>query len=142
MRRRLLARLREKWSRRHPVSEFDEELQFHLEREIENHRSRGLSANEARRAALRDFGGLTQAREQVREVHASVLEPLWRDTRHAARALRATPTFTGMALAILSLSVGVAIAAFSLADAVLIRPLPFPDANRLVVLRELTQTEP
>jgi putative ABC transport system permease protein len=124
------------------VSEFDEELRFHLDGEIEAHRSRGLSLEDARQAALRDFGGVTQAREQVRDVHASMFEPLWRDTRHAARALRATPAFTIVAIGILSLSVGAAIAAFPIVDAVLIRPLPFPEANRLVAVREAPKSEP
>jgi putative ABC transport system permease protein len=124
------------------LSEFDEELQFHLEREMETHVARGRSPDEARRAALRDFGGVTQAREQVREVRAWGFEPLWRDTRQAARALRATPGFTSVAVAILSLSVGAAIAAFSIVDAVLIRRLPFPDADRLIAVREAPRTDP
>ncbi len=139
---RVIARLRGLVSRRAAVSELDEELQFHLAHEIDANLARGLPATEARRIALRDLGGLVQARESVREVRALPFDALWRDVRHAVRALRATPTFTMVALAVLALSVGASVAAFSIVDAVILRRLPFDRPDRLVAVREASRHQP
>ena len=80
-------------------AEVDEELRFHVEQEIEAHVARGVPPAEARRMALRDLGGLTATTQAVREVRAIVVDLLWRDTVYAVRSLRATPSFTLVALA-------------------------------------------
>jgi predicted permease len=131
---RLFATLRGLLGRRRIEGEIVEELRDHLEREIEAHRSRGVSAEEARRLALRDLGGLTQTIEYTRAVRATWLDTLWRDVKYAARVLRRSPRFTVTALTLLVLGIGSTTAIFSIAHAVLVRPLPYPDAERLVFL--------
>jgi putative ABC transport system permease protein len=133
---RLLAFFRGMSRRRQIEAELDEEIRDHLERQITANVARGLSTAEARRAALRDLGGITQTIEAVREVRATSLETLWRDVRFALRALRRSPRFTATALILLMVGIGTATAIFSVAQAVLVRPLPYPDPNRLVYLVE------
>ncbi len=134
---RLVAYLRGIAGRRRIGAEVDDELQFHIEQEIEAHVRRGVSPAEARRMALRDLGGLTQVTQAVREVRPIWLDLLWRDARHAVRSLRRTPAFTGVALAVLTLSIGATTAIFSVVDAVILRGLPFPESDRLVAVGEL-----
>ena len=133
---RLLAMLCGLLSRRRIEGEIDEELRDHLEREIEAHRSRGVSAEEARRLALRDLGGLTQTIESTRAVRATWLDTVWRDVGYAARVLRRSPRFTVTALTLLVLGIGSTTAIVSTAYTVLVRPLPYADADRLVFLAE------
>ena len=123
--------------RRRIDAEVDDELLFHIEQEIEAHISRGVSPTEARRMALRDLGGLTQVAQAVREVRTIWLDLLWRDARHAVRSLLRTPTFTSVALVVLTLSIGATTAIFSVVDAVILRGLPFSDSDRLVAVGEL-----
>ena len=113
-----------------------EELQDHLEREIEAHRRRGIPPEEARRLALRDLGGLTQAIESTRDVRATWVDTFWRDLTYGARLLRRSPRFTVTALTVLVLGIGSTTAMFSIAYAVLVRPLPYADPERLVFLAE------
>ena len=131
---RLFAMLRGLLRRREIEGEIAEELRDHLEREIEAHRSRGASPEEARRLALRDLGGLTQTIESTRDVRAIWLDTVWRDVKYAARVLRRSPRFTVTALTLLVLGIGSTTAIFSITHAVLVRPLPYPDAERLVFL--------
>ena len=91
---RLVTQLRGLLRRSRAATELDEELQFHLEHEIEANVARGMSAGEARRVALRDLGGLMQTREAVRNVRSLWIESVWRDGRHAVRALIAAPSFS------------------------------------------------
>jgi len=133
---RLLATVRGLLGRRRIEDEIDEELRDHLEREIEAHRSRGLSVEEARRLALRDLGGLTQTIESTRAVRATWLDTVWRDVAYAARVLRRSPRFTVTALTLLVLGIGSTTAIVSIAYAVLVHPLPYADADRLVFLAE------
>ena len=133
---RLFASLRGLLRRRQIEGEIAEELRDHLEREIEAHRSRGVPPEEARRLALRDLGGLTQTMESTRDVRATWLDSVWRDVRYAARVLRRSPRFTVTALTLLVLGIGSTTAILSIAYAVLVRPLPYPDADRLVFLAE------
>jgi predicted permease len=131
---RLIATLRGLLRRRQIDDEITEELRDHLEHEIELHRSRGLSPEEARRLALRDLGGLTQTIESTRDVRAIWLDTVWRDVRYGVRMLRRSPRFTVTALTLLVLAIGSTTAIYSIAYAVLVRPLPYPDAGRLVFL--------
>src|SRR4051794_41107858 len=131
---RWLATLSGLAARRRIENEIREELTDHVERQIELHRARGLGAEEARRLALRELGGLTHTIETTREVRMTWLDSLWRDARYAARVLRRTPRFTATALTLLVLAIGSTTAIYSIAYSVLLRPLPFPDADRLVFL--------
>jgi predicted permease len=117
--------------------EADEELQFHLQHEIDAHVARGAAPAEARRAALASLGGMAQTRESIRDVRSVWLDAVWRDVRHAIRSLGATPAFTIVALMVLTLSIGASTAIFSVVDAVILRGLPFRDADRLVAVGEL-----
>jgi predicted permease len=133
---RLVASLRGLLRRRQIEAEIAEELRDHLEREMEAHRSRGVSPEEARRLALRDLGGLTQTMEATRDVRATWLDGVWRDVSYAARVLRRSPRFTVTALTLLVVGIGSTTAIVSIAYAVLVRPLPYPDAGQLVFLSE------
>jgi predicted permease len=133
---RFIASLRGLLVRRRIDAEILEELQDHLEREIEAHRLRGVPPEEARRLALRDLGGLTQTLESTREVRATWLDTFWRDLHYGARLLRRSPRFTLTALTVLVLGIGSTTAIFSVAYAVLVRPLPYAEAERLVFVAE------
>ena len=133
---RLVASLRGLIARRRIDGEILEELQDHLEREIEAYCLRGFPPEEARRLALRDLGGLTQTIESTRDVRSTSLDTIWRDLKYGARLLRRSPRFTLTALTVLVLGIGSTTAIFSVAYAVLVRPLPYVDAERLVFLSE------
>src|SRR6476619_4566305 len=128
---RLLIRLRGLLRRSRAAAEFDEELQFHIEQEIAANVARGMPASDARRIALRDLGGATQTREAVLDVRSFWVDGLWRDIRHATRALISTPSFSVVVIVVLMLSVGASTSVFSIGDAVLLRPLPYAHPDRL-----------
>ncbi len=116
-------------------AELDEELRAHIDLAIAENIERGLSAEEARTTALRDFGGITQTREAYRiQRGLPWLEQIVRDVRFAARQLRKSPGFTLTAILTLTLGLGANIAIFSLLNALLLRPLPVPHADQLAVL--------
>jgi putative ABC transport system permease protein len=119
-------------------AEAGEELQFHLDCKIEANVARGMPYAEAERTALRDLGGLTQTRERIRAVRTIGVSDLGRDVRYGRRALAGSPRFTVVALLTIVLMVGGITTIFSLVHAVLLRPLPYPNANRLVIV-ESTQ---
>ena len=139
---RFVARLRGLVRRRAAASELDEELQFHVSNEIDANVARGMSAREARRVALRDLGGLVQTTEAARDVRTLWVEAVWRDARHALRALRHSPSFTLVAISVLTMSVGVCVAVLSVVDAVILRELPFDEPSRLVAVGEQEQNDP
>jgi predicted permease len=115
--------------------ELDEELQFHLDRHIEEQIANGLAPQDARLAALRAIGGLSLRKEECRDMRrVSLIENLIRDVRYGARTLRGSPAFTAVAILSLALGIGATSAIFSAADALLLRPLPVPRANQVVTI--------
>ncbi|MGH9815302.1 MAG: ABC transporter permease, partial [Candidatus Acidiferrales bacterium] len=113
----------------------DAELQFHVERCIEELRGEGMSEAEARRRALVELGGVQQVKEEVRAMRGGVwLETLWQDVRYGARSLRRNPAFAAVAVLTLALGIGANTAVFSLLDTVLLKQLPVRDPEQLVLL--------
>jgi predicted permease len=117
-------------------AETDEELRVHLDMAAEEYRLRGMSDEDARRKALRDFGGVTQVRETVR-VREGVLwvENLRRDVLYALRQIQRAPGFAAVVISTLALGIGANTAVFSIVDAVMLRPLPYAHPERLVEVR-------
>src|SRR6185436_13296801 len=113
----------------------DDEISGHLAEATEEYVRRGLSLEEARRAARRSFGGVTQAMKVYRQVRSFMwLEDVWRDSRHGLRTLRKSPAFTAAAAATLALAIGANTAMFSVLNAVLLRPLPYRASEQLAML--------
>jgi putative ABC transport system permease protein len=136
---RLLALLR----RRRLDADLGEELAFHLDMRAEEIEGAGVERAEAERAARRQFGNVTTIREQMRDLWGfPSAEALWRDIRYGARVLARAPTFTIVAVLTIALGVGANSAVFSVADAVLLRPLPFTHADRLVRVYSIVNGSP
>jgi putative ABC transport system permease protein len=123
--------------------ELDEELLAHIELATEENRKRGMSKEEARTTALRSFGGVTQTRERYRaERGFPFLDSLAKDGRYALRQLHKSPGFTLTAVLTLAVGIGGVTAAFSVFEAVLLRPLPFKNSSELVTLHESVREDP
>lgn len=122
------------WSRRRN-DDLREELESHLQMATNERVSRGMPADEAAAAARREFGNLGQVGEVTRSMWGwSQLEDLGRELLHTVRALRQNPGFTVTAILILGLAIGMTTAVFGVFDAVIRRPLPVRDQDRVVVL--------
>jgi predicted permease len=125
---------------------FDREMQTefdaHLDLLTEANVRRGMSAQEARRAARREFGGLEQAKEAYRDqVGLRSLAAFARDMRLGARALRTSPMFTISVVFTLALGLGVFTAIFSIAESILWKPFPYPQSERLVTIYAKSATK-
>jgi putative ABC transport system permease protein len=124
-------------------AELREELQFHLGQEAEQRQDDGLIQGEARWAARRELGNFALVQENTRAAWGwTRLEQFARDVDYGLRQVRGNPLFSGIAIATLALGIGGITAIFSACDAVLIRPLPYADADRLVMIwDEMAKTD-
>ncbi|MGA7245766.1 MAG: permease prefix domain 1-containing protein, partial [Terracidiphilus sp.] len=124
-------------SPRNPVPEdaVDQEIGFHIAELTDAYVAQGMSPEEARRRAMLEFGGREQVKQQVREVHISAfLESVLFNLKAAVRFLRKSPSFSIVVILTLALGIGANSAVFSAIDAIILRPLPFPDGNQMVAL--------
>ena len=123
--------------RRLAATQLNEELRFHMEQQVAENRAAGMSEEEARLAALRVFGNPDLVREKTGATwNWNGLDQLLRDLRIGARTLSRTPGFAVVAILITALGIGASVALFTVVRGVLLRPLPFPDSDRLVTLYE------
>ena len=123
--------------RRRRDAELDEEIAFHLRAETEARAARGESPDAAARRARQAFGNVTTVKEVTRDMWGYMwLERLLQDVQYALRMLRRSPGFAVAALATLGLGIGATTAVFSVVYGVLLRPLPYPNPNRIVRLSE------
>jgi putative ABC transport system permease protein len=117
----------------------DDELSFHVERQVAENVAAGMSVVEARLAALRVFGNPALLREQARATWSwNWLELLLRDVRHGARTLARPPGFAAIAILVMALGIGANVALFTVVRSVLLKPLPFQEPEQLVALYENT----
>lgn len=120
--------------------ELDEELRGFVDELAARHRAAGMTPDAARRAALLEVGGVEQVKERVRDVRVGAwLETTWRDLRYGGRALLRSPGFALVVVLTLALGIGANVTIFSVMRAVLWKPLPYPEPDRLVVVEAETK---
>lgn len=124
--------------------ELDQEVRFHLEKQMAQHVAAGKSPEEARRGALIELGGLEQTKEAVRDQRGfPFAEGMLQDVRFGLRMLRKSPAFTGIAVAALALGIGFSSIIFSIFYNGVLRPFPYRDASRLTAISIYdTQAQP
>jgi len=118
------------------AADLDEEMSFHREQAEKDLIANGMSPQEARFAAGREFGNATLLKEQSHEVVGFSVETVAQDLKFALRQLRKNPGFTATAVLILALGMGASVAIFAFVDAALIKPLPYPNPTRLLDVTE------
>ncbi len=124
------------FAKRRVEAELDDELRFHLEMEVREHKRTGLSPAEARRRAMVTFGGVERYKEEVRDVRgARVADDLMQDVRVAVRSLTKQPAFLAAVLTTLAVGIGGSVAIYAVLDATVFAALPYPEADRLVTGR-------
>src|SRR6476661_9754612 len=139
----LRLRLRSLLQRERVDQELDEELRYHLERDIEERVLAGMDPDDARRVARRMAAGHVQRKEECRDMRGvNVFDNLIQDSRFAVRQLRKALGFTCAAILTLALGIGSSVAIFAFVDAALIRPLPYLQPSRLVGVYETVKLFP
>ena len=122
--------------------ELDEEMRFHLERDIQQNIENGMTPEDARYAALRAFGGVDQSKEECRSARGvGLIDNIVRDITFSMRVLLKNYAFTIVVVLTLALGIGANTAIFSFANGILLRPLPYPESDRLAVLDEVALKE-
>jgi predicted permease len=121
--------------RRRMYGELSEEIRAHIAERIDELVADGLTKEDAAPQARREFGNVTLTEERAREVWQwPTLESLWMDIRHAMRQLRRNPGFTLVVILTLALGIGINTAMFTVVNGVLLRPMPFPNPHRLLLV--------
>ncbi|HET9837719.1 MAG TPA: ABC transporter permease [Candidatus Angelobacter sp.] len=123
--------------RKREAARLKAELEFHLEQQIAENVSQGMPPEEARAAALRLFGNPTVLRDEAHSWWSwNWLEGLWRDVRYGLRTLLRTPSFSVTAVLVMALGIGASTSLFTIVRSVLLKPLPFRDPDKLVMVYE------
>ncbi len=133
----LAMRIRMLFLRGRASGQLDDELKFHLDQQIAENVADGMSPEEARRAALRAFGNPTALRDEARSNWSwDWLEKLARDVRYGTRTLARSPGFAFTTILVMALAIGATTSLFTIVRAVLLKPLPFRDSDKLVMVYE------
>src|SRR5271170_3895000 len=129
--------------RQSETARLNDELQFHLDQQVKENIARGLAPDEARYAALRAFGNPTVLGDEARSSWSwNWLEKLLRDLRYGARTLTRSPGFALTAILVMALGIGATTSLFTIVRAVLLKPLPFRDPDKLVMVYEHFRSNP
>jgi putative ABC transport system permease protein len=141
--RRLTMAWRSLFRRAKVEQELDLELQFHLDQQTAEHLAAGMGPDEARAAALRSIGNVTRVKDACRDsLGVRLADDLRQDVRFAVRTLARAPGFTSAAILSLAVGIGFNTAIFTLIDSMLLAPLPYPEADRVVMVWSVSPDNP